>query len=221
MAESKLSPERRVAIGFVKVLRNYFEEYINPDLADNVDDSQIHVEMTGSGVQPPEMPEEVIEAIHEIFREMATDMSKRLRPAYEAGLVRVIGDALNELEVTLREKFTPEELTELSEIIEKDSVKKLLGCFDFIDNLRKHCDALYVDLQKNFRDLCESSDINGRIASLMSDMMQKHGIDAQFSVTNEFFGNFSNEEDDEDEDNEEETFDPNDDDGATPDPPED
>lgn len=170
------------------MLRHYFDEKMRPMMA--LDDSQVEVNFTteaGNIMDSKyEIPDEIMASIRDMFKIAQEEIHNSLLPRYELSLVKIIGNALEEIEKHLKANFTDLELTEIASIIEKDSVKKLLSSFVLVDNIQKHCQDLYLEMQEHFNDICANSNLNERMTNIIGDLLKKQGFDGHFQVTHDF-----------------------------------
>jgi hypothetical protein len=165
------------------------------------------------------LPAYIIAEMEDIFHRAQNDIMVLLRPYYEKAVVKVIGDALEKFETLFKNRFTQEELVELSEILGKKSVKKLLECFGLIDTLKEYCGVLDLDIQTQFQSICVNSGIADRLNDEIQSLLKRNGLEDQIYVNHNLLGNVQDDYDDLDLDVDED--DQTEDNGFETDPPED
>lgn len=210
MTHNPMSPERRISISLIKVIRRYidnkypFEKNMSSKLLD-VFVQEIFVEAEDNAdFQNKEekdifhyISEELSKDIKNIvlrYNEKITDCIKKY---YEISIIKYIGEIMEDIENTLKNNFSQEELIEISQVIDKDSVNKFINSFLVVDCIQKHFYKMNLDIQNQFNKEYSDPDLQKNFMKDINSVLEKHGIETDIKNESiEGHGLYPGDEDD-------------------------
>lgn len=84
---------------------------------------------------------------------------------------------MEDIENTLKNNFSQEELIEISQVIDKDSVNKFINSFLVVDCIQKHFYKMNLDIQNQFNKEYADPDLQKNFMKDINSALEKHGIE--------------------------------------------
>lgn len=173
---NNISPERKVAIAFIRVFRSNLDETIRPSslpLNSSYADQSIRI-LFGNLTSPPA---DVVSALRMLFNEINIDLLNHLDQIYDSILPDTISSAMNDLEIWFRQSFTENELNSLAEVIANEAVMKLLSKSEPFEILKRAKSSLYDMLDARVTEFSNSLEIRERISEAVKGFIKNPKLD--------------------------------------------
>lgn len=173
----KISPERRIAISFIKPYREYIDSVLKPAHVENISDQKIleNVERTLTSIfsENSSIPDNIKDDIKNIMLKINIAGSKMIMPVYYKLLGIALDNVLLYIEKSLVSKFSNKELIQLSEIADIEVVQKLFSMQDIFYFMAQERKAMKVAIQESLFNYMKESGFSEQIQSLLSDIMYR------------------------------------------------
>jgi len=173
-----MSPERSIAIAFIKQFRANMDNMLRPlgevsDIEKHLEDSLAPYVAYQLGLGDEAVDEELLDSIKSVILAVSESLIEIQSPLYEKLLTSIVSDVMHDIEVHLRENYSQEDLEFFAEIVNDERMQRLLGddaIFDMLRNSHGHAKRELTACTYNFLN-----DEDG-FSPAMMDYMLKFGL---------------------------------------------
>jgi len=173
-----MSPERSIAIAFIKQFRENMDDMLRPlgepaDIEKHLEDSLEPYVAYQLGLDDGNVDEELLDSIKSVILAVSESLIEIQAPLYEKLLTAIVGDAMHDIEVHLRENYSQEDLEYFAEVVNDERMQRLLGdnvIFGMLRTAHGHAKKELTACTYNFLN-----DEDG-FSPMMMDYMLKFGL---------------------------------------------
>lgn len=175
---SSITPERRIAIAFIRFFRKSLDETLKPNNITNAyGEPQVKQAMKflfGNFMTPPPGIEDYL---LDLFEEMNADFKIHMEKQYDELLPGIISTTMTELEKHFKEKFSEAELNELSALTDNETVMKLLSGLEIFNIFRKERFHMYESLDEAILAYTTRTEVKERLANAVQEFINRPKLD--------------------------------------------
>jgi len=172
-----MSPERSIAIAFIKQFRKNMDDMLRPfgkpaDIEKHLEDSLEPYVAYQLGLDE-NVDEKLLDSIKSVVLAISESLIEVQAPLYEKLLTAIVSDVMHDIEIHLRENYNQEDLEYFAEIVNDERMQRLLGdnaIFDMLRTAHGHAKKELTACTYNFLN-----DEDG-FSPMMMDYMLKFGL---------------------------------------------
>lgn len=175
---SNITPERKIAIAFIRVFRKNLDETLKPNkLPDVYGEAQANqaIKFLFGTLSAP--PPELSKYLADLFEEMNEEFRVHMDKMYDELLPASITSAMSEIEKYLLQNFTQTEISELAVLAENETVMKLFSTSGVFGILRKERYNLYETMDSQILAYTTRPDVRERIGNAVQQFIGKRKLD--------------------------------------------
>lgn len=175
-----LSPERRVAIAFIRGFRINLDDTLKPIF---IPTQYAEAQAAGAikfffgDAVPP--PAKLSDEMKQIFADMNAELLTYMKESYDDLLPATVEQTLDQIEAYLKISFTSSELEELAVLAENPLLRKLFEVSPVFSILRQEKNSLYKSMNERIDEYVRRPETKDSIQNAVQQFIKKAKLDEQ------------------------------------------